>query len=206
MSGPEQYKIESTVLERDCYRLLTIVHSSKSLHERMISLKREQDEGKHSVNPETLAYHVGMEEWEANRILINLAIVVRNRLESSPMLEAEDGLCGLVMTAKQHFEETKPEPFPETPEQIWYEFQRQGVDKEPLLIRDTCNKIIHAKGVYWGREPLDEARPLISPTDGNYLCGFLFLYGDRQVQRERIHNWVAMINVEAFALNASRHI
>lgn len=204
MSGPETYKFESPMLARECYQLLTILHASRGMHERVVELSKDYDPVYFGPTPGTLSSHLLMEESEANRIILNLAIVVRNSIESDPMLPGEDDDCGYVLTAKEFPLNTPPpDPFPETPRGFLHWFKREGLKEEALNIRETCNKLIHAKGIDWERKPVKGANEARKWQAGKYLTGNLLLYGNRNRNRQNEQHWVAVIDTERFALSSS---
>lgn len=213
------YELEQLELDRECLRLLQLVHGSRPLHETLLSLRRGADELRKQVKREgrdpsanlyaetgTLQYLLRGEETEASRITLTLAIIGRNSLDSYPTSRLEDRMCALCRTAKKPFESSPPNPFPKSASQVWAAFEREGIEPEELGLRDTCNKIIHAKEIEWNRVSL----PRLSQTEkellpGAYLDGFLWLYGDRE-SAKRVENWACMVNIKSFCLAANNHV
>jgi hypothetical protein len=203
MSGPDPYKLESLVLERDTFRLLQLIHASRSLHERAVGLRSEAKgsglDGYTRIG--SLSYLLNWEESEASRLVLNLAIIIRNSLDHSPLLPGEDDVCGIILRTSEGFASLPPKSFPRKPSEIWRSFKREGLVEEPLEIRETCNKLVHAKGVEWERKQLDveDIADRATVPYGRFLTGFVLLYGERPVKSSREH-WVAYVNVERFCL------
>lgn len=200
----ERYKIESTILELECYRLLAIIHSSKSLHERILSLRTESELDlafAYRRSEATLAYHTALEEWEANRILLSLAIAVRNGLDHRPILE--DSECGILISREFTDNELGEILFKETPALLWVQLEHMASPVQPLMVRETCNKVVHAIGVEGARTDLKSAKPDVSKDDGRPLTGHVWLSGFRNSKKQSCEIWVALIDVEKFALSTS---
>lgn len=215
MHGPQTYQYDSLVLDRDSLRLLQIIRASDSLHRECIrrreSAKAKQDardrdfstEVKRYTSVANLSNLLRGEEVEANRIILNLAVVIRNRMDLATTASDEEALCSLILATRDKFEGPPPVPFPETPSAIWRTFSENGIQARGLGVRDTCNKIIHAKGVEWSRKAIKGSRTLDSFGVGRPLNGFLFLYGERPLSATRDEVWVCMVNVEEFCLHAN---
>lgn len=115
-SRPRSYRLESPILEREAYRLLQIIHSSRSLH------RLRQETGRLGLLP-------GHEETEAARIL-TLAVIVRNNLDSSPLLPGDEtGVLAECLTAWQ---EGSQEPFPRSLREHWPHYYEAGAELEVL--------------------------------------------------------------------------
>ena len=184
MSGPAPYRFENPVLELECFRLLQLVYASRPMHERLVQLRDNAKAGRISYTaPGSLLSLQRWEEVEANRILLNLAVVIRNGLDHTPLLRGEDAVCSLCRTARVPFKGRRPHPFPETPRQIWLEFGKQGVPDEALGIRDTCNKIIHADEIGFERVALRE-------RSGSHVTDQIFASGTRGKTEWTVGIWV----------------
>jgi hypothetical protein len=218
MGGPEPFVFESPVLERESFRLLQIIHASSSLHAECIRRRIDADAKRKAgglqdaaklklyTGAGSLTHLLRGEEPEANRIVLNIAVVVRNSLDHSPLLLGEDAACSMIWTARDKFEGPLPKPFPETPMAIWREFEKHGVKAEALGIRETCNKIIHAKGAEWSRSTIEGSEIMAEFNVGRALDGFLFLFGDRQVSAKKSEVWICMVNVEEFCLQTLNYV
>lgn len=194
----EPYKLESLSLDLECSRLLSIMYGSEILHERITALDEETEQSKFPKPANKLAYLAQHEEIEANRILLTLAIAVRNGLEKHPLLD--DGSCGQLRSVKFSGDEFSTTESTEFPSALWGELAKNHCEDKPLDVREACNKIIHAQGAEWERKSLDGSRPLASGTDGCYLTGNLWLSGFRPTRQNKREVWVALLSVEQFVL------
>jgi hypothetical protein len=219
-NGPQTYAFDHHVLDRDCMRLVQLVHSSPVLYRRLLEewdrgekeLDQKRAEGLETehVFPGAFSLTSGLiatlraEEAEASRIMLNLAVVVRNNLDANPLLDGEDEVCSICKTARKQFDGAPPSPFPQSPWDVYRLFDQKGVEDEPLGIRETCNKLIHAKGVQWTREGTDpppdpwRQRLLKDFRVPPPLDGFLCLFGQLQDGRTP---WVCLVKAETFALH-----
>ncbi|EGR3356116.1 TPA: hypothetical protein ACQYFN_004737, partial [Vibrio parahaemolyticus] len=120
----EAIVISSDEFEKDVYWLLSIFHASKGLSR---------------VSDEVLQVKSLWQESEAVRLLLNIAVVVRNRLEvkKSACLKGYQDNVGTL------------------------EFVSSGETRE-LTFREACNKIIHSKRVtfLYETEPAYAGDPL----------------------------------------------
>lgn len=121
----EAIVISSDELEKDVYWLLSIFHASKRLSE---------------ISNEVLHVKSLWQESEAVRLLLNIAVVVRNRLEVEK-ISCLKGYQDNVGTL---------------------EFVSGGETKE-LTFREACNKIIHSNRVtfLYETEPAYAGDPLM---------------------------------------------
>jgi len=212
MNRPQPFRLESVGFSIESLRLLQIVHASKSIQMHCKELLEEAnrapkkdkktDDGNLS-EVKRILYLLRGEEAEANRILLTLAVVVRNGLDQAPLIGRDDQLCSVLWEPKTQFEGQPPRPFPETPIQIWKEFQRQNVESTGLGVKDTCNKIIHAQGVEWSRTETFSSHAITDTILGRHLDGFVFLYGTRQVKNKE-SVWICMLRVDAFCTISSQ--
>lgn len=194
----EPYRLESPNLELECSRLLSIMYGSESLHERIIALDEKSKQFEFLKPAKTLAYFAQHEEIEANRIVLTLAIAIRNGFERQPPLR--NGSCGQLRTVKFSRDEFLATESTEYPSALWSELEKNQCADKLLDVREACNKIIHAQGVEWERKRLDGSRPLVSGTDGFYLTGCLWLSGFRPTSQNKREVWVAFLSIEQFVL------
>lgn len=188
---PDPYQFESTILEREAFRLLSIIHSSKSLAKLH---KQSKAESTNSDYMRRLAgrieYLLLWEENECSRILITLAIIVRNSLEGSPG-QPDGGLFGSACyTLRGEPTIAPPNPFPPSLAGTLRYMMQAGADEEGLNVRQTCNKIIHAKEVEWRRDRLDTESAL-------FLTGEILLYGEEV----KGNPWITWFRVDDFCLD-----
>jgi hypothetical protein len=138
-------------------RLLAIFLSS----EKFADLRKD-DEGE-SFDP--ISHLESLQEDELTRILLALAITARVIDDRSGMVvDKVAGSCGLLQTTNPKGEELI----------------------EELSLRETCNKIIHAKNVRFDLEHTKSKKPYLGP--------FIYLHGEL-----RGNQWKATLDVIAFA-------
>jgi hypothetical protein len=178
------YFYNSSYLELEIYRLLTILEASPGL-----------------------AYYAGAEEdtlldyerierlrrWEipeVSRIVISIAAIIRGGMNADPERYAGDGL-------------------PEEGVQRLVGTLNPDIDRPeagylPLNFREALNKVIHAKRVEpeWDDDMwLDETSEEQDATTGGdtpAFKGHLYLYGDY-----RKKNWLATVNLRQYAMAAT---
>ena len=160
------YTFESPNLELEIFRLVTTLAASEKLAEMA---KTEPDGRKWEWLKKS-------EFPEICRILLSIASIVRNNIDSDSNLSEYDAFkvnrpVGLIVTDLS------------TP-----------TKKDPLNLREACNKIIHATRV--NPDVCD-----VNQGMNSALTPFVYLYGDH-----RGKEWCALINVFEFAASAMEFV
>jgi hypothetical protein len=148
---------------------LDSLHCTGKLYTLLALFLASQPISELSEGHEFGAIHRTIEEHERTLIvhlLIECAILVRIMIEQYPKLRGG--------------------PTPESEVGLLEDLSRQS-PAEPLSLRESCNKIVHAKTLNFDEEPDDRA-PI------KFLNPVLFLYGKKGKQEWRaridIKNWV----------------
>lgn len=158
------YPIESVLIELQIYHLLTVFCASQKLHQ-LAAIKD---------NDELDTMRQRFEESEACRLLISVAIMLRNLMDAtSPeaiklRMREQDAIVGTLQPDERE------------------------TTSERLLFRDACNKIIHAYHINFD---MDEEKP----RKMNYINPTIYLYGEHHGSK-----WRATIDVVDFARCAYR--
>ncbi|MEM0975914.1 MAG: hypothetical protein AAGJ34_00120 [Pseudomonadota bacterium] len=197
------FNFESTDLERDCARLLQLLYASKVMRERIIESyddASDQDKAAKDRNSGLLLYLFRGEEADANRTLMNLAIVVRSGFEAIPIDSESDRLCSLCYTFDGDDEELEALGYPNSPKHLFHALEKRGDKPELFGIRQTCNKIIHATNVEWQTARVKKGNALSDLKADEYIEPWLWL-GSNWKLKTKQKKWACYVNVEAFCLN-----
>jgi len=170
------YDIDQSLITLELYRLLSSFGGSKFLAEFRKKIKDGNlDE------PGCKSELRAVEIQEVSRLLISLAAISRNMLDSFCSFndyekhnKASSVIVGKFYISKA--DETSPD------------FSAQGRKPNKLSFREACNKILHADFINFDLSNNET-------IDHGYLRPFVYLYG--QDQKERA--WKACLNVVDFA-------
>lgn len=159
--------IERPLIYASIYQLSTIVFGSEGLAK--LSTGGNHDEFD--------SLRVRHEVAQASKLLIEIAVVLRNLMDSStwPMDPIHD------IRVENH------------PELSTGVLTQVGKKPEELSFRGSCNKLIHADQISFGMSSLEGKL--------DFLDGTVMLYGKRGK-----HNWAANINVSKFVRMAVRQL
>lgn len=166
-SLPTPLLIERTLIHASLYDLAAVVFGSEGL--ACLSTGENHDEFD--------KLRVRHEITQATKLLIEIAVVLRNLLDSGnwPL----DEIQGMGVENR-----------PKTEVGVILEESKQEAS---LGFRDACNKIIHAKKVAFGMRTL--------PEKMDFLDGTVELHGDWQGR-----SWVAKIRLADFIRMAARQL
>ena len=166
-SLPTPLLIERTLIHASLYDLAAVVFGSEGI--ASLSTGEDLDEFD--------KLRVRHEITQATKLLIEIAVVLRNLLDSGnwPL----DEIHG-----------TRVANRPETEVGVILEESKQETS---LRFREACNKIIHAKKISFGMRSL--------PEQMDFLDGTVELHGDRQGR-----SWVAKIRLADFIRMAVRQL
>lgn len=157
------YPIEPSHLDLDVYRLLLPFAASRGLH--------DLSTGDESDPPNRMRQQ--FERSEASRMLLTVAVTIRNGVERScdPLVEHHlDASVGTLI-----------------------ENVHDPVEK-PLTFREACHKIIHATNIEFGVAGGDQGRAAPITTE-------VELFGQKPVRGTKFE-WTARLDVAEFARHA----